>query len=197
MRPVTSSSQAAALPAPSAQHDGSGRPAICRCACRAPQAGHLKTKMDALVRTGAYFRSALCWSSTYSARGVPWGALRLHPSRGHLSILEASLLCTDSAAVHTPYACTGLPGHARWRTALTVIGRRGTCTSAWPWRRPLPSARKGLAALGGAQDHTALTMQPSSECRGHEMHAEVFTACCRANPCSDKAPNMQGIWKER
>ena len=48
MRPVTSSSQATALPTTSAQHDGSGRPAICRFACRAPQPGHLDRKQDAL-----------------------------------------------------------------------------------------------------------------------------------------------------
>lgn len=48
MRPVTSSSHAAALPAPSAQHDGSGRPAICRCACRAPQTGHLNTEVKSM-----------------------------------------------------------------------------------------------------------------------------------------------------
>ena len=46
IRPVTSSSHAAALPAPSAQHDGSGSPAICRCACRAPQAVHLSEKLQ-------------------------------------------------------------------------------------------------------------------------------------------------------
>ena len=179
MRPVTSSSHAAALPAPSAQHDGNGRPTICKCVCMAPQVRHLdtRTKQTPCEVWGVFQETIMLEYHAFST--------------GHIT--GCNQTCMPEGSPEHPGGqplVHGLRGSAQ---AVRMHRAARTCQVARCAHRNRPQGHL----------HISMAFAPTSAlCKRGTSRAlwvsnpyspEVSTACCWANSCSDSASKMQGI----